>query len=46
MQVGLVEESSPATPVAQIDEGPDFVRPCAQATYCSPHTSLVHQGEY
>ena len=44
MQVlGLVEESFPTTPVAQT---PDFVRPCAQATYCSPHTSLVHQGEY
>ena len=43
----IVEESSPATPVAQIDRGPDFVRLCTQATYFfSPPTSIVHQGEY
>ena len=45
-----VEESPPAsstaTLVAQIDRGPDFVRPDAQATYRSPHASLVHEGGY
>ena len=27
MQVDLVEESPPATPMAQIEQGPDFMRP-------------------
>ena len=46
MQVGLVEDYSPAIPLDQIYRGPDFVRLCVQATYRSPHTSLVHEGEY
>ena len=44
-----VKESPPATLVAQIDRGPDFVRPDESVpkqftTYRSPHTSLVHEG--
>ena len=37
MQVDLVEESPPSTPVAQINRGPDFVRP---GSLCPGHLSF------
>ena len=55
VHVDLVEESPPATPVPQINRGPDFVRPeslCPGHLSFSSHWSIhaaqvsVQQGRY
>ena len=44
MQVNLVDESPPAIPVVQTDQGPDFMRPesfVLKLLNCSPNTGAT-----